>query len=86
MFVKELSMGYYGVYADEDFTVMLGIAERIDREWYFEAKGSFGGSWAFGTTLRDAIEQTGVLEKVQLGDSGVRSYVLKGDRKCRILQ
>ena len=86
MFVKELSMGHYGVYADEDFTVMLGIAERIDREWYFEAKGSFGGNWAFGQTLRDAMEQSGVLEKVQLGDGGVRSYVLKGDRKCRILQ
>lgn len=86
MFVKELSMGHYGVYADEDFTIMLGVAERIEREWYFEAKGSFGGRWAFGQTLRDAMEQTGVLEKVQLNGENVRNCVRIGGGKCRIIQ
>lgn len=85
MFVKQIGSDYYGVYADEDFSIWLGTAERIEGEWYFQARESFGGKWAFGQTLADAVEQAGVLEKV-LKLKNVRDCVLKGGRKCRILQ
>jgi len=64
VFIKELSWGKFGVYADEFFRVRLGTAERVQHEWYFQTAPQFGGKWAFGQTIGDAVRQAGVLEQV----------------------
>ena len=86
MFIKRVGSNYSAVYADESCTVWLGTAERVEREWYFEACASLGGKWAFGQTLQDAVEQTGVLEKVRNIQTNVRNCVQERNSICRITQ
>jgi hypothetical protein len=77
MFVKQIGSEKYGVFADEGFRLRVGTAERVQREWYFEATAKYGGKWAFGKTLGDAVGQTCVLEQVH---QETRAAGRKGNR------
>jgi hypothetical protein len=68
MFVKQLGTNRYGIYADEAFRLRVGTAERLEREWYFQAAAQYGGKWAFGVSMADAVEQTGAFALVRAED------------------
>lgn len=77
MFVKQIGCDKYGVYADELYRLWVGTAERVQREWYFQAAAQYGGGRAFGQTLGEAMWQTGVLEQVH---QEMRAAGRKGNR------